>query len=73
MTDRPSDGEAFGLAVEDYMLRHQTGWFVVGGPIFEQGRALPQDPKQHRADLDARIGAFAQKSADYYNKLRGKK
>jgi hypothetical protein len=73
MTDRPSDGRAFGLAVEDYMLRHQTGWFVVSGPIFEQERSLPQDPKRHRADLDARIGAFAEKSADYYGKLRGKK
>jgi hypothetical protein len=73
MTDRPSDGEALGLAVEDYMLRHQAGWLVVGGPIFEQGRQLPKDPQAHRADLDARIQAFAEKSADYYDKLRGKK
>ena len=72
MTDRPSDGEAFGLAVEDYMLRHGTGWFVVGGPIFEQGK-LPKDPQEHRADLDRRIQAFAEKSAHYYDKLRGKK
>ena len=72
MTDRPSDGESFGLAVEDYMLRHGTGWFVVGGPIFEQGK-LQQDPHEHRADLDRRIQAFAEKSADYYDKLRGKK
>jgi hypothetical protein len=74
MTDRPSDGEAFDLAVEDYMLRHQTGWLVVGGPIFdEKGRPLPQDPQAHRADLDARIKQYAEKSADFYEKLRGKK
>jgi hypothetical protein len=73
MTDRPSDGGAFDLAVEDYMLRHQTGWFVVGGFIFEQGRHPPKNPQEHRADLDARIRAFAEKSSDYYGKVRGKR
>jgi hypothetical protein len=73
MKDRPSDGEAFDLAVEDYMLRHQTGWLVVGGPFFEQGKQLPKNPQEHRAALDARIKGYAEKSADYYDKLRGKK
>ena len=45
---------------------------IVGGPIFEQGK-LPKDPQEHRADLDRRIQAFAEKSAHYYDKLRGKK
>jgi hypothetical protein len=73
MSDRPSDGEAFDLAVEDYMLRHQTGWLVVGGPVFDKGRQLPHNPQEHRADLDARIKRYAEKSADFYDKLRGKK
>jgi hypothetical protein len=72
VADRPSDGEAFDLAVEDYMLRHGTGWLVVGGPIFKEGK-LPGSEKEHRADLDARIKAFAEKSADYFDRLRGKK
>jgi hypothetical protein len=55
------------------MLRHQTGWLVVGGPIFEPGRQLPKSAKEQRADLDARIQAYAEKSAAYYDKLRGKK
>jgi hypothetical protein len=73
MKDRPSDGEAWGLAVEDYMLRHKTGWLVVGGPIFDPGKKLPKSPQEHRADLDGRIKAFAEDSADYYGRLRGKK
>jgi hypothetical protein len=73
MRDSPSDGTAFQLAVEDYMLRHGTGWFVCGGPLFDKGVKLPADPQQHRADLDARIQAFADKSADYFDKVRGKK
>jgi hypothetical protein len=73
MKDSPSDGTAFHLAVENYMLRHGTGWFVCGGPVFDNTVKLPKDPQGHRADLDARIQAFAEKSADYYDKLRGKK
>jgi hypothetical protein len=34
---------------------------------------LPNHPRGHRADLDARIQAFAGGSADYYDKVRGKK
>jgi hypothetical protein len=48
-------------------------WFVCGGPLFDKGVKLPADPHQHRADLDARIQAFADKSADCYDKMRGKK
>jgi hypothetical protein len=55
------------------MLRHGTGWLVVGGPVFKKGVRLPKTPQEHRADLDGRIEAFALKSADYYDKLRGKK
>ena len=72
IADRPSDGEAFDLAVEDYMLRHQTGWLVVGGPVFQQDQ-LPRSEKEHWADLDARIKAFSEKSADFFDGIRGKK
>jgi hypothetical protein len=73
MQERPLDGEAFDLAVEDYLLRHGTGWLVVRGRVLVNGAKLPNDPREHRADLDRRIEAFATKSADYYDKLRGKR
>ncbi|HEV3257855.1 MAG TPA: hypothetical protein VG013_13300, partial [Gemmataceae bacterium] len=73
MQERPSDGEAWSLAVEDYMLRHETGWLVVGGPIFDPGVKLPKSPQEHRADLDGRIQVFAERSAAYYDRLRGKR
>jgi hypothetical protein len=46
---------------------------VGGGPVFDQGAKLPTDPQGHRADLDAPIQAFAEESADYSDKGRGKK
>jgi hypothetical protein len=73
MQDRPSDGEAWNLAVEDYMLRHETGWLVGGGPSFDPLKELPKSPQEHRADLDGRIQAYVESAAAYYDRLRGKK
>jgi hypothetical protein len=71
--DRPSDMEAWDLAVEDYLLRHDTGWLVVGGSFFDPGRKLPTSPSEHRADLDGRIQAYAESAADFYDRVRGRK
>jgi hypothetical protein len=73
MKDRPSDMEAWDLAVEDYLLRHDSGWLVVGGSFFDPGRKLPTSPSEHRADLDGRIQAYVESAADYYDRVRGRK
>jgi len=69
---QPADRAAFALSAEDYLLRHQTGWLLVGGPIFDDKQKLPANATEQRADLDRRIQAHADQAAVYYGKLLGK-